>query len=277
MRIILSRKGFDTGCGGCPSPYFVDEGKLFSLPIPSDCNFYSYNDLRFNNEQSCFEIMEQLNIKARSCKAHTDPDIRPDLFYSRDSDWIPRFGQQGNSQKHLAKQGVEKDDVFLFYGLFQDVKYINGKPHFIPNTKKQIIWGYMQIGCEPIRVTSNPFGCHHPHFYNSEEYEMNTVYIGAEKLSFEPTVAGYGTFDFDESLVLSRECGETADVYNVLKLPEHFYEHRMTGNADWRWKKENGNCILTMAKRGQEFIITNDTANHDAESWAKNLILSNIK
>ena len=33
-KLILSRKGFDSGSGGCPSPIFPD-GTVFSLPIPS--------------------------------------------------------------------------------------------------------------------------------------------------------------------------------------------------------------------------------------------------
>ena len=34
MKIILSRKGFDSGYGGCPNPILPD-GTLLSLPIPS--------------------------------------------------------------------------------------------------------------------------------------------------------------------------------------------------------------------------------------------------
>nr|WP_275450862.1 hypothetical protein [Pseudomonas syringae] len=33
MRIILSRKGFDSAAGGCQGPILPD-GRLFSLPIP---------------------------------------------------------------------------------------------------------------------------------------------------------------------------------------------------------------------------------------------------
>lgn len=53
----------------------------------------------------------------------------------------------------------------------------------------------------------------------------------------------------------------------------HFYEHRMTGNqAEWRWKKEDENCIVTIANRGQEFVIHDD---EQAIDWAKNLIMNN--
>ena len=35
MKLILSRKGFDSQSGGCPSPIFPN-GTLYSLPIPHD-------------------------------------------------------------------------------------------------------------------------------------------------------------------------------------------------------------------------------------------------
>ena len=43
-KLILSRKGFDSGSGGCPSPIFPD-GTMFSLPIPS------YDDEAFEDLQ----------------------------------------------------------------------------------------------------------------------------------------------------------------------------------------------------------------------------------
>ena len=34
-KLSLSRKGFDSSYGGCPSPIFPD-GTIYSLPIPGD-------------------------------------------------------------------------------------------------------------------------------------------------------------------------------------------------------------------------------------------------
>ncbi len=36
MKVILSRKGFDSSAGGYPSPHFVQDGRLLSLPIPEE-------------------------------------------------------------------------------------------------------------------------------------------------------------------------------------------------------------------------------------------------
>ena len=53
MKIILSRKGFDSSNGGCPSPILPD-GTLLSMPIPSNdrdtyetlsCRGVNYADL----------------------------------------------------------------------------------------------------------------------------------------------------------------------------------------------------------------------------------------
>ena len=49
MKIILSRKGFDTTSGGCPSPILPD-GTLLSLPIPDEEDI-KYSDLQYNGLQ----------------------------------------------------------------------------------------------------------------------------------------------------------------------------------------------------------------------------------
>lgn len=274
MKIILSRKGFDKGCGGCPSPYIVDEGNLFSFPIPNNDSFYSYKDLKYNNELSCYDLMEQLKISSRNCKAHTDPDIRKELFYKSEKNWKPVFGQQGNPQKHLRNQNVGKGDLFLFYGLFQDVKKIHGRYQFIPGTTKQIIWGYMEIGENPFKINSNPESRLHPHYYSYSTYlekDENTAYLAPDFLSFAPNKKGYGVFNFKKNLVLSKNEGDRCEIYDIFSLPKHFYEHRMTGNSnEKRWHLKEDKCIVEICSRGQEFVIGD---NYNAIDWAKSLIL----
>ena len=47
MKIILSRKGFDSSWGGCPSPVLPD-GTMLSMPIPTnEDNRLRYEDIRF--------------------------------------------------------------------------------------------------------------------------------------------------------------------------------------------------------------------------------------
>jgi hypothetical protein len=48
MRIIFSRKGFDSSSGGVPSPIFPD-GRMLSLPIPDRLSRIAYADISGNN------------------------------------------------------------------------------------------------------------------------------------------------------------------------------------------------------------------------------------
>ena len=47
MKIILSRKGFDSSNGGISSPILPD-GTLLSLPIPGKFDNLSFDDLNYN-------------------------------------------------------------------------------------------------------------------------------------------------------------------------------------------------------------------------------------
>ena len=47
MKIILSRKGFDSGNGGQPSPILPD-GTLLSMPIPSNDSDNTYSTIMWN-------------------------------------------------------------------------------------------------------------------------------------------------------------------------------------------------------------------------------------
>ena len=54
--------------------------------------------------------------------------------------------------------------------------------------------------------------------------------------------------------------------YNQCSFPGHFFEHRMTGNPDPnRWSRNGDECRVTMAGRGQEFVIPDHA---DAVHWA---------
>lgn len=275
MKIILSRKGFDKANGHGVSPHIVEDGQLYSFPIPSKGNHYTYNDLRFNDELSCGELMRQLGFTDRACAraCHTDPDIRRDMFYSPEPLWRPMLGQQGNPQKHLNKQGIGEGDIFLFYGLFQDVEKVGDRYQYVSSSLRHIIWGYLQVGQPPQHISDNREGRLHPHYYAWEQYDpkdQNTVYIAADHLSFAPEKPGYGALSFHPDRVLSWQAGSVPEIYGIFSLPEFFYEVRMTGNPmENRWRKEGGRCLLRAAYPGQEFVIRECP---EASDWAKNLL-----
>ena len=115
MKIILSRKGFDSGYGGYASPIMPDD-RLLSLPIPLNDDVV-YSDLFVDNDNSYFHLMSKLKSKIKSdkqsinlyekSKCHLDPDLRESIFKKkRPKGWKPSFGQIGAAQTHLANQGV---------------------------------------------------------------------------------------------------------------------------------------------------------------------------
>jgi hypothetical protein len=111
MKIVLSRKGFDSSAGGCASP--IIDGYLVSLPIPDDSSI-RYGDISFGSLGSLGPIVESLTtgrVRAASC-AHLDPDLDRAAI-SRHVEWRPVFGQASKAQSHLLAHGVGKGDLFL--------------------------------------------------------------------------------------------------------------------------------------------------------------------
>lgn len=75
MKIIFSRKGFDSGSGGFPSPIFPD-GRLLSLPIPDKKSPITYKDIRWGS-YNVGEVVESLTDGkiTSDYRAHLDPDV----------------------------------------------------------------------------------------------------------------------------------------------------------------------------------------------------------
>jgi hypothetical protein len=83
VKLILSRKGFDSASGGCPSPILPD-GAMLALPIPDARSPLRYRDLLWNG-RDVGEMVERLTkgrIRADS-GAHLDLTSRRDLVRRR--------------------------------------------------------------------------------------------------------------------------------------------------------------------------------------------------
>ena len=65
MKLSLSRKGFDSGTAGVPSPIFPD-GSMLSLPIPYPGARQTYADIRWQGAVPVGAIVEYLTRKAVS-------------------------------------------------------------------------------------------------------------------------------------------------------------------------------------------------------------------
>jgi hypothetical protein len=85
MKVILSRKGFDSKFGGMPSPIMPDN-TLLSMPIPSLNGNNKYSDLQYGGI-SYETILKKLRPKKYNAihlkykgKCHLDPDLRRDII-----------------------------------------------------------------------------------------------------------------------------------------------------------------------------------------------------
>lgn len=123
MRMVLSRKGFDSSAGGGPSP--VIEGRPVSLPIPASGGLSrtTYGDLGLGGHAAS---ASRGKLVAQDL-CHHDP-----MFLANGRAIL---GQCGAAQTHLERQGVGVGDVFVFFGLFRKE---GGKPH-------HRIFGYLSV------------------------------------------------------------------------------------------------------------------------------------
>src|SRR5690554_4385876 len=100
MKLILSRKGFDSSAGGVPSPIFPD-GRLLALPIPDASSTSRYRDIAYEGITLGDLVAPLTRGKVLPDDgAHLDPDLI-DKMLPRRPDWRPLFGQIGPAQGHL--------------------------------------------------------------------------------------------------------------------------------------------------------------------------------
>ena len=104
MKLILSRKGFDSAHGGCPSP--ILDGQLCSLPIPDAGSPTPYGKISLQRlgDRANRRRSDARPSHTRATGAHLDPDLRRDAL-PRAARWRPIFGQAAAAQSHLATSG----------------------------------------------------------------------------------------------------------------------------------------------------------------------------
>ncbi|MDO8740688.1 MAG: hypothetical protein Q7J54_03935 [Candidatus Woesearchaeota archaeon] len=278
MKIILSRKGFDSAYGGYPSPILPDGG-LISLPIPLR-DVIKYSNLKLNENKSYFDLMKELKPKIKydeewhelteDTECHLDPDIYTDII-KRDKDWKAVFGQINQSQSHLLNEGVKEGDLFLFFGWFRQTILKNGRYYFDKSAPDlHILFGYLQIE-KIIQVNDKSeipdwMKCH-PHAMDEDRRKTstNTIYVARKNLTWDDGISGAGIFRFNKELVLTKE-GLSRSKWD---LPKFFKDVRISRHSEKSWKSEG---YFKSVDIGQEFIIED---NDNVENWAKSLIENN--
>jgi hypothetical protein len=280
MRIILSRKGFDSSAGGVPSPIFPD-GRLLSLPIPDRASQIAYGDIAGNHWASVGDLVQQLAGRPRTHRAHLDPDLR---FSSipRDKAWRPIFGQAGSAESHLRNQGIDTGDVFLYFGLFRHVERLNSKWRYLRGSKPiHALFGWLQIGSRVV-VAEWPaidgWAHYHPHFMREKD-SRNVLYVSSDRLKlpgYKPrNIAGAGIFEsISPKLILTAP--ESSRPSEWL-LPEWFHPASRSSTLSYhkahsRWLQDERGTLLSSTSRGQEFVLDCD-AYPEALGWLKSLFV----
>jgi hypothetical protein len=270
MRIILSRKGFDSANGRVPSPIFPD-GRILSLPIPDKKSPIKYSDIDMTwNEYNLGAIVKDLTKETKerirpSSKTHFDPDLRRQSLGRADG-WRPLFGQTGAAQGHLRNNGVQVGDIFLFFGLFQEVAL---KAKTIVRKKstmaRHVLWGWLQIGqiidlekCVPKEFDWTKY---HPHRHGPPA-RNNTLYVANERLCFPSLTvnnkAGAGVFPlFRPELQLTASDAKNRSEW---ELPKWMYprdgKQPLSFHGDLnRWRMTGSTTRLNAVPIGQEFVL----------------------
>lgn len=279
MRIIFSRKGFDSSSGGCPSPVLPD-GRLLPLPIPDARSTIRYRDLQMEGVNAGRLVSQLTRSRVKSSRgAHLDPDLLKGHL-PRLAGWRPLLGQTGSAQGHLSKQGVQPGDLFLFFGLFREAEIYQRRWRFIPGTTaRHLLWGWLQID-EIVHVDSlipgeQPWLNYHPHLHGQPD-SNNTLYLARQSLSLPGLkhIDGSGVFrQFDSRLQLTQP---GSDKPSVWQLPAWFYpgdrpplsyHHRAE-----RWQINRSDCLLNAVARGQEFVLQADHYPQSA-AWLSQLLM----
>ncbi|MDA8481770.1 hypothetical protein NNO07_01715 [Pseudomonas resinovorans] len=281
MRIILSRKGFDSSAGGCPSPILPD-GRLCSLPIPDPESAICFGDIAFGGI-NLGDVVSGLSREAgwHHRRAHLDPDLRPDAL-PRLPGWRPMLGQNGSAQGHLRNEGIAIGDLFLFFGSFRPVEEMgHGDWRFIPGQPaRQVIWGWLQVGeilrVDDVPTDAMPWARYHPHFAYGQD-ASNTLYVATERLCLDGLsegVPGAGSFrTLDERLVLT---APDSTLQTRWQVPAWFAPSAERSGLSFhrnpkRWTTAGDRCMLNSAYRGQEFVF--DTLGEQAPlDWIKALL-----
>lgn len=273
MKLILSRKGFDSSFGGCASPIFED-GTFVSLPIPEKSGRLRFSDI--DGKQRIGSIVQDLTRgRNKPCKAsdhvHFDPDLRFDSL-PRKPGWRPLLGQAESAQSHLDNNGVAPGDIFLFFGWFRRVEESDGRFHYkqaAPDV--HMFFGWLEVG-EIWRLWNGTcqipdWASDHPHI--GATYNKNTIYAAAQSESAYEA----GVFrSYSDQLVLTAPDMSRSH----WRLPKWFYPGERNSMLSYhrslsRWTCHDNYADLRSVGRGQEFIL--DTKDYpEAADWARALI-----
>ena len=248
MRVVLSRKGFDSTAGGGPSPLLPD-GRLFSLPIPERRPTPAAPDYE---ELGLAALMRSLGYA--DGPAHLDPDLLAGRR-KREPGWRGVFGQVNAAASHLLRHDVGAGDLFLFFGLFRRVEKGPKGYSFVRGARPfHAIWGYLEVDVRLDSAASAPdWARDHAHVANPSRGTPNLVYLAREHR--------FGAFRYRDQLRLTRA--------GAARVTDWLLPSSLDGVPLSYHPGRARSGTLRAASRGQEFVW----APRDAvASWARRLV-----
>lgn len=278
MKLILSRKAFDSGAGKVANP-ILDDGSMIPMPIPDKASPIRYQDITVAGENLGTVAAELTGGKTRPDHfAHLDPDLIQSA-YPREPGWRPMLGQVDAAQSVLAREGVGSGDLFLFFGWFRRVTRSAGRLKFVQGAPDlHVIWGWLQVD-EVVSVgsaTHPSWMDYHPHMVAGSRGPNNTLYVAREKLTLNGVsldMPGAGAFSgFDDRLRLTKPGCKRS----IWTLPPWFAPEPPRPPLGYhsdpdRWQVDGDRVQLRSAARGQEFVL--DTDHYpEALSWVADLL-----
>ena len=264
MKIILSRKGFDSSSGKVASPIFPS-GKLYSLPIPmNDYGSRRYQEIQIGNLYLGTIVSSLTRGKITGNRlAHLDPDLNISSV-PRQPNWKPIFGQAGAAERHLQNWGIKEGDIFIFYGWFRRVEQVDGIYRYVKDAPDlHVIFGWLQIERRiPINNEAQipSWASDHPHCKRTNHSSLDSIYISTDYLSLPGITIdkpGAGVFQsFNPALCLTAP-GMSRSIW---RLPGWFYPGEGKSSLSYhedanRWKLDGDYVLLNSATRGQEFVL----------------------
>lgn len=291
MKIILSRKGFDSSCGGKASPIFPD-GTFYSLPIPEGQRGQQsthYDEITFGEYGLGSLVADLTDGKVKGHRrVHLDPDLRFDSL-PRHSDWRPLFGQTGAAEGHLRNQDVQAGDLFLFFGWFKSVEWIDRRYRYVKDAPDlHVLFGWLQIESRIDVEASTALPewlTYHPHIQNRDRYAQNALYLSSPTLKIGARSLPYpGAGVFKQFSPVLQLTAPSANTRSLWELPRWFHPDGRSSALSYhtkltRWGLSDRASYLRSVCQGQEFVL-NCEHYPEALTWVTTLfektVLANV-
>ena len=199
MKIILSRKGFDSSTGKRAS-FITQKGELVSLPITD-----RQNSLHKTTYASITTPLGSLGTILPAIKARTKGkpsqylqgnELAHDLLLTSiprpGGRWVGAFGQRTSGAVDiLINHSVGPGDLFLFFGWFKSQSHtFPVKPYQRGAPNLHVIFGYLQVDAVytnsqiPQMLTKYPGLGAHPHVCAPRNQNLkNRIFVAKEFLS----------------------------------------------------------------------------------------------